>query len=119
LHPSLALPCLHTSLQNTFTFTALPLTARFHLAGVQAMDYEAGGSAAEYVAQQIPKVSRLELIVSEDMARLMFRQLIAGLEHLHDNHVAHRWVGRSGAGRARGNTHAVTAGPTCVCLAGG
>lgn len=25
-----------------------------------------------------------------DHARFMFKQLIAGLEHLHDNHVAHR-----------------------------
>ena len=43
-------------------------------------------------ALQIPKVSRLDLVVDEDSARFMFRQLVMGLQHLHDNHVAHRWA---------------------------
>lgn len=59
-----------------------------HLAMV--LDYEAGGSCAEYVAAQIPKVARLELCVDEERARYMFRQLIAGVEYLHSLHVAHR-----------------------------
>ena len=41
---------------------------------------------------QIPKVSRLALVVDEDTARFMFRQLVLGLQHLHDSHVAHRWA---------------------------
>lgn len=59
-----------------------------HLALV--LDYESGGSLAEYVAAQIPKVSRLELCVEEEEARFMYRQLIAGVEYLHSLHVAHR-----------------------------
>ncbi|PSC68747.1 serine threonine-kinase SRK2H-like [Micractinium conductrix] len=59
---------------------------------ILVLDYEAGGSAAEYVAQRIPLVGRDDLIVTEDMARLLFKQLVEGLEHLHGNHVAHRDV---------------------------
>lgn len=59
-----------------------------HLAMV--LEYAAGGSCAEYVATQIPRVSRLDLCVPEEAARFMFKQLAAGVEYLHALHVAHR-----------------------------
>lgn len=57
---------------------------------------------------QIPRVSRHDLIVDEDFARFAFKQLVLGLEHLHDNHVAHRW-GRGGRSRTAVSTALVAA----------
>ncbi|GAB4821080.1 hypothetical protein N2152v2_008126 [Parachlorella kessleri] len=59
-----------------------------HLALV--LDYEAGGSVAEFVASRIPLVSKLDLCISEGLARFMFKQLVSGVDFLHKNHIAHR-----------------------------
>eukprot|EP00887_Chlorella_sp_A99_P005106 scaffold25.g5106.t1 len=59
-----------------------------HLAMV--LEFVKGGSVAEYVAAQISKVSRLELCVPEERARFLFKQLIAGVEYMHNNHICHR-----------------------------
>ena len=51
---------------------------------------------AQYVAQQIPKVSRTDLCVPEAHARFLFKQLVAGVDFLHFNHVRVGVGGRVG-----------------------
>lgn len=62
-----------------------------------------GGSAMKRNAQrllaalrpvtlpQIPGVRPTALVLDEDHARLLFRQLIAGLDHMHTHQCAHRF----------------------------
>lgn len=56
------------------------------------LEYENGGTMAEYVAERVGSLGPLELAVSEDQARYFFRQLVAGLGYLHRHHTAHRDV---------------------------
>ena len=39
----------------------------------QIMEYEGGGTMAEYVAQRVPNVSSLDLVIPEDEARYFFK----------------------------------------------
>lgn len=54
------------------------------------LEYENGGTLAEYIASRVGKVGPLDLAVQESQALYFFKQLVAGVSYLHKHHTAHR-----------------------------
>ena len=54
------------------------------------MEYAEKGNLAEHVASRVPIAGKTGLVLSEEEARFLFRQLIDAVDFMHQNHTAHR-----------------------------
>eukprot|EP00890_Picochlorum_soloecismus_P005411 jgi/Picsp_1/5871/NSC_03229-R1_kinase-like protein len=54
------------------------------------MEYAEKGNLAEHVASRVPIAEKTGLVLSEEEARFVFRQIIDAVDFMHRNHTAHR-----------------------------
>lgn len=54
------------------------------------MEYAEKGNLAEHVASRVPIAGKTGLVLSEEEARFVFRQIIDAVDFMHQNHTAHR-----------------------------